>query len=193
MVRTIPRLAAVASLFIASLAITPTTAAWAASACSSPQEKTFSLPGKPDVWVGAEMCIYTRGTGNNQKTGMLSINWSGSFLGGKRFDKFVAEVRVERNDIIYGNELCDWTSDLNSITDSEGVMWDCYAYYNSSLNGGWTADGRIIYNINNDGKGDYVWNLTGSPRVAIAPDGTETLEPSAEAPSVEEAPDDPTS
>jgi hypothetical protein len=187
MARKIPRLAAVASLFIASLSFTPTTAAWAASACSSPQEKTFSLPGKPDVWVGAELCVYTSGSGNNNKQAILSINWQGSFLGGKRFDKFVAEVRVERNDIVYGNEQCNWTSDLNGISDSEGVMWDCYAYYSSSLNGGWTADGRIIYNINNDGKGDMVWNLAGSPRVAIAPDGTETLEPSTEESSTEEA------
>lgn len=183
MARKVLRLAAVTSLVIAGLTVTPTTAAWAEADCSPPQEKTFSLPGKPDVWVGAELCVYTRGTSNNQKQAVLSINWQGSFLGGKRFDKFVAEVRVERNDIIYGNEQCNWTSDLNNISDSEGRMWDCYAYHNSSLNGGWTADGRIIYNINNDGKGDMVWELTGSGRVSLAPDGTEIEQPSTEEPA----------
>lgn len=34
-----------------------------------------------------------------------------------------------------------------------------------SGSGGWTADGKVIYNINNDGKGDFVWSLTGSPAI----------------------------
>ncbi|MEV1170620.1 hypothetical protein [Nonomuraea sp. NPDC049784] len=41
----------------------------------------------------------------------------------------------------------------------------------------------IIYNINNGGKGDMRWELGGSPSTSLAPDGTETTEPSTEAPA----------
>ncbi|WP_406673981.1 hypothetical protein WBK31_38080 [Nonomuraea sp. N2-4H] len=53
MVRTITRIAAIGTLLATTLASSPTTGAWAATTCSAPQEKTFSLPGRPDVCVGA--------------------------------------------------------------------------------------------------------------------------------------------
>ncbi|GAA3588615.1 hypothetical protein GCM10022419_083720 [Nonomuraea rosea] len=177
-----PRLAAAATLVAGSIALAPG-AAHAAAACSAPQEKTFNLPGKPDVWVGAELCIYSSGTSGNTKKAVLSINWDGSFLGGTRFDKFIAQSRVERHDTVLDSNNCDWKSDLNGHASSEGQMWDCFAWWTSAANGGWTADGVIIYNINNDGKGDMRWELGGSPSISLAPDGTETTEPSAEAPA----------
>jgi hypothetical protein len=35
----------------------------------------------------------------------------------------------------------------------------------ASGTGGWSADGSVTYNINNDGEGAHTWDLTGSPGI----------------------------
>ncbi|WP_433466198.1 hypothetical protein [Spirillospora sp. CA-128828] len=154
-----------ASLGIATLATTGAlvtgSAAQAATAACYDNEKTFSLPGKPDVWVGIELCIHH--TSADRRVAHADVSWDGSFLGGKRFDGFEVLIRIERNDTVYDYEWCDFTDTINSEPSSS--HWYCSVAYTSTADGGWTADGAVIYNVNNDGDGDKVWDLHGTPKV----------------------------
>lgn len=133
----------------------------AASKCSAQNEKSFDLPGKPDVWVGIILCIDRTSAGNGHA--FANIQWDGSFLGGKRFDKFELQVRIERYDSVFDDARCSFTTPLNNRIEGGGECGG--AVWTSSAKGGWSADGTVTYNVNSDGKGDMTWELHGSPLV----------------------------
>ncbi|WP_198667765.1 hypothetical protein [Glycomyces dulcitolivorans] len=127
-------------------------------------EKTFNLPGKPDVTVNAIVCIENNGA--DYYAAWITVYWDGGNVNlyGDRFDKFKPEVYRERNQKIQGTVYsCDFTGEINNLTEASDDCLQPFKYYNT--NGSWTGDGWIIYNINDDGNGDYYWYLTGSPSV----------------------------
>jgi hypothetical protein len=131
--------------------------------------RNIALPGKPDIDVSARSCVYKDG---NTRRARIQLRWEPNLegLGGDRFDKFSVQVRLEQNDKVIASNWCDLRGALNG----DGGSDDCStSYVASSYQYGWTGDGKIVYNINNDGLGDYVWNLHGSNEVKIAPNGLE--------------------
>lgn len=127
-------------------------------------EKTFDLPGKPDVTANAIVCIENNGA--DYYAAWITVYWDGGpvELYGDRFDKFQPEVYRERNQQIQGPVYsCDFTGEINNLTESSDTCLQPFRHY--STGGRWTGDGWIVYNINSDGNGDYYWYLTGSPSV----------------------------
>ncbi|MDP4511789.1 hypothetical protein [Nonomuraea turcica] len=139
-------------------------AGWTCSA--SWASKSFDLPGKPDATVWARGCIYKDGS---TRAARIEYKWSsGTAVDDRRFDKFVIQTRLERYDLIQTTRYCDITDEINHPSENSGEGHCTTLPYTSSLTGGWTSDGKIIYNINSDGKGDFEWNLPGSPQVTVA-------------------------
>lgn len=161
--RTIAASLGVATLATTGVLINGSSAQAATSACYDNQ-KTIALPGKPDVWVGVELCIYH--TSADRRLASADVTWDGAFLGGTRFDLFEIIIRIERNDTVYNHLWCDFTAEINSEPSSGYSHWYCPIAYTSAADGGWSADGSVVYNVNNDGKGDMVWDLHGTALIS---------------------------
>lgn len=131
------------------------TPAGAAVACKS-NSKEF-----PTDWYNADvtikLCVRSENGGHFADA---YVTWNEA--GSNKFDRFTVEVRLERNDADIAVDTCSMTASINSLYQGDDF---CGRGSFASGSGGWTADGKVIYNINNDGKGDFVWSLTGSPAI----------------------------
>jgi hypothetical protein len=148
----------------ASIVVIGPTAAFAASseACT-PNNRTFNIPHDPDVDVYIQMCIYKNG---DFRGGFARVYWdvnSWPYDHGKLFDAFVVQVRTERYDTATRTVTCDLTNSMNS--DDHGYSLCTTTGYTSEAQNGWSGDGKVTYNIDGDGNGNYTWDLSGSPRV----------------------------
>jgi len=159
MTRTAIRLAAsvLTAVLAATGAMTYASPASAAEACRT-NSKEFPTSGyNADVTV--TLCVRSNSSGGHFADGYVRWNEAGS----NKFDKFWVEVRLERYDADIAEDTCSMTSAINSLYQGDDF---CGIGSYSGGSGGWTADGKVIYNLNNDGKGDFVWSLTGSPVIS---------------------------
>lgn len=148
--------AAASMLTLAGALVLVSTPASAATQCKN-NSKEF-----PTDWYNADvtvkLCVSSANGGHFAEA---YVNWSEA--GSNKFDKFVIEVRLERYDADMAVVTCSMTAAINSLSVGNDF---CGRGSFASGSGGWTADGRVIYNINNDGKGDFTWSLTGSPSIS---------------------------
>ncbi|MFI5894628.1 hypothetical protein ACIA5D_31460 [Actinoplanes sp. NPDC051513] len=156
------RAGVVAAAVAGATAVAPATSAAAADVeyCSGNytqeyyQAKKIALPGKPDITVYVDLCLYNH-VGSYQA--ISNVSWDGGFIVGKRFNSFTATVWVQKNDV----NKCTGTGypSINSY-DSGSLAFTCA--WQSANTSGVSADGKIVYDIANDGKGAYTWQLTGT-------------------------------
>ncbi|MEV5961498.1 hypothetical protein AB0L70_07015 [Kribbella sp. NPDC051952] len=119
--------------------------------------KTIALPGKPDVNLVVNLCLYDE-TGFYQ--GVSIVNWGSSVGGtafGNRFNYFYSVVWVQKNDV----NKCSNTAypDING-SDGGSLLHSCS--WDAANTSGVSVDGKIVYDVANDGKGAYTWQLTGT-------------------------------
>ncbi|MFI6522313.1 hypothetical protein ACIBF1_42670 [Spirillospora sp. NPDC050679] len=161
--------AALATSALATVTAPPAQAA--ASQC-----KTNYLSYQPKgflaikVNVTAELCVRPSGDGYVLASGYLF--WDrGTGSMGDGFDRFDLQLRLERSDAVVTSTNCTATAAINRYRDSFSLPPEGYAVRCGSIiatKGSartWSADGQIIFNYNNDGKGDFTSQLTGSPLV----------------------------
>lgn len=156
------RAAVITAAVAGATAIAPATSAAAADVayCSGNytqeayQAKKIALPGKPDITVYVDLCLYNH-VGSYQA--ISNVSWDGGFIVGTRFNSFTATVWVQKNDV----NKCTGTGypSINSY-DSGSLAFTCA--WQSANTSGVSADGKIVYDIANDGKGAYTWQLTGT-------------------------------
>lgn len=157
-IKSVPAVFAAALVAGSGLVLTAAPAS-AASKCGEDQKKTFYPPGRANTFVTARTCVQTDGT---MKRGWVEISWTGK--AGAKFDDFIVTARLERNDAERGYAYCPITSDVNG---SSSGSYTCDPLpVRTSQTGGWTGDGKIIYDYNDDGKGDFTWDLKGSPKLS---------------------------
>lgn len=124
-------------------------------------EKSISLPGKPDASITIDLCVWRDG-GSYQAT--ADVSW-GSWAGmpGNAFDNFDVQVRLER----YDKSKRTYTGDLTYYINA---TWsDTFRLSTGWVKGspkGWSADGTVFYDVNNDGRGGKKWDLHGSPQIS---------------------------
>ncbi|MFJ1805092.1 MULTISPECIES: hypothetical protein [unclassified Streptomyces] len=134
-------------------------------ACSY-QDKTFPTPGD-DTYVEIELCIQRVADGYEATADVSWFNGGTSSVDGNRkFDQFDVQVRVEQyvsgSDDIKGSRTCDIRYDVNSFPRSSDR---CSKFVTHNRTATWSADGKVVYDIDRDGEGNSTWNLTGSPRI----------------------------
>ncbi|MFI8354969.1 hypothetical protein [Streptomyces cyaneofuscatus] len=167
MKRKISRLAssaAVATILATSAVVmTPTSAlAAAATKCSAVQKKTFDTIGA-NLTVAIKLCVQR--TSTNYYSAWSYISWNGNGDGlAVGMEKLKVNLRLERNDADYRTGSNDYTSEVNAYESKTNWGFGTTTYY-SSTSGGWTADGNVEWDINNDGKGGGTWSLGGSPSI----------------------------
>ncbi|WP_432137021.1 MULTISPECIES: hypothetical protein [unclassified Streptomyces] len=130
------------------------------------QSKTFPTPGD-DTFVEIELCVQRVADGYEASA---DVNW---FNGGdssvddhRKFDRFDVQVRVEQrvngSDVVKGSRTCDMRFSIN--TSKRGGKF-CTKFVTHDRTAKWSADGKVVYDLDRDGKGSYTWNLTGSPLI----------------------------
>ena len=152
---------AAASLMLAGTAAVSAPSASATSKCST-NTKEFPTSGF-NVDVTIKLCIdrWWGGPGGSYEYRRASAYVSWGDAGGNKWDNFDVQVRLENNDADVRTAWCDITSKLDN-NSSGSTTCETTTVVNGSGN---TADGYVSYNINDDGKGDYGWSLTGSPKL----------------------------
>jgi hypothetical protein len=127
-----------------------------------PQNRRIALPGKPDVDVVVQMCIGRNGRDDVVATANIFWDSNGQGIGGRRFDKFVAIIRLEQNNAQKRARQCNLVADINN---EEAGLYTCTVppWPEPVRSGGWTADGVIWYDPDGDGEGPKKWELHGSP------------------------------
>jgi hypothetical protein len=151
---------AAASLVAATTAFAPAASAADVETCSGNytqeayQAKKIVLPGKPDITIWVDLCLYNH-VGSYQA--ISHVSWDGGYIIGKRFNSFAATVWVQKNDV----NKCTGTDNVavNSY-DSGSEAFTCA--WQSANTSGVSVDGKIVYDIADDGNGSYTWQLTGS-------------------------------
>ncbi len=143
------------------VAVPGTASAAAASKCSDVQSKSFDTLGR-NLDVKIKLCVY-RDSSNRYKAKAF-VNWSdGDHGNAGGMEKFYVQVRLERYDADYKTNTTNYSNLMNAY-ESSGYSNET-GTYTSSSKGGWTADGKVTYNVDLDGEGDKTWSLTGSPSI----------------------------
>ncbi|MFU0238985.1 hypothetical protein ACKI1J_25020 [Streptomyces scabiei] len=132
------------------VAVPGTASAAAAGRCTRGQHKTYATIGA-NLDVHVALCV-SRTPGNDCRA-TVRFRWSdgGGGLGTGR-DKLKVNLRLERNDVTRRNGSADWAEATNF-----------------ARTGGWTADGDIGWDIDNDGTGGGTTPLQGSPEIQRHP------------------------
>ncbi|MFC9131119.1 hypothetical protein ACFT4A_30335 [Streptomyces sp. NPDC057099] len=119
--------------------------------------RRIALPNKPDMNVLVLNCFYNE-RGWYQATQV--INWASTTGGngfGKKFNYFRGTVWAQKND---RNKCGDTRSPMVNANASGSYIHYCtWDHANTS---GMSADGKIVYDIKNDGEGKKVWQLNGT-------------------------------
>lgn len=153
----------VTSLVMSALVVTASPAA-AAQVCRN-NSMEFVHPGPyPNTFVDINLCVISSSS-DTLVQAKADIKWtraaSGSVL--DEFEKFRTTVRLEYNNSSRSSATCDIKNLINTYRTGSTTCWTSrIAKTGDRL---WESDGSVLYNINNDGRGDMTWNLTGSPRI----------------------------
>lgn len=133
----------------------------AATKCSARQHKEFDTIGyNLDLYV--TLCVH-RST-NNYYHAYADISWKdggGGLSAG--MEDLILNLRLERNDADKRSEDISIKGLVNY--DDSGSTRITGKTFHSTTTGGWTADGHVKWDIQNDGAGGGTWSLTGSPKI----------------------------
>ncbi|MFF4487432.1 hypothetical protein ACFY0F_13215 [Streptomyces sp. NPDC001544] len=121
------------------------------------QSRTINLPNKPDVVVTVSTCLYNE-KGFYQAVQVLKWHSTiGTDCCGTKFNWFEHTTWVQKNDV---NKCSESTHpDINSYESGSSTIT---CVWNSADTTGMSADGKVAYDIADDGKDPITWNLTGT-------------------------------
>ncbi|GAA3875903.1 hypothetical protein GCM10022243_46010 [Saccharothrix violaceirubra] len=148
-------------LGLAALFATTGTANAAPSACRT-STKSFDIPNNLDPTVHIELCVRQD---DADVIATAHVEWNRGSIGtvGQAFDTFDFDLRLERDDVTQSRAACNVKDRINDQKNGDHYCYTSWKRKGSAKT--WSADGTVKYNINNDGKGDYTWQLTGTPRI----------------------------
>lgn len=154
--------ALVAALSTAGLTLTGT-AARADTTCGPQHSIEFDTPGF-DTDFRVRICIYH---GSSTRGAYAGVSWQNggddTTDGRRKFDLLDVHFDLRQGTESLGHGSCDLTRRVNS---DESALFTCEAVYRESpVQGGWSATGYLLYNVDRDGAGDLRVDLPGSPTV----------------------------
>ncbi|MGP4028695.1 hypothetical protein [Actinomadura sp. 3N407] len=116
--------------------------------------------------VSVRLCIYRNwggpGGSNSYKWASAHVSWGDS--GSGKFENFDVQVRIEQNDADIRTKTCDFTAEINGSSSGSKTcrLPGTGSYLNIAGN---TADGHVVANVNDDGKGNQTWGLAGTAKL----------------------------
>lgn len=128
---------------------------------------TYRLPGEQDVRVRHQVCVI-KFSGARYKAWIFT-RWSpvGGGAMHHRFDAFKIQVRFEQDDEVagYAPVWCDITSQINHNKSGTQTCQTKVAGPVPRPDMANTGDGKVVVNVDGDGKGAATHQLHGSPVV----------------------------
>ncbi|MFD6231296.1 hypothetical protein ACFWFZ_31195 [Streptomyces sp. NPDC060232] len=109
--------------------------------------------------ITSRVCVWRNFSG--QVRASASFSWQEG--GSGKFNKLLLSTRLEKNDVLKTSAVCNYKSAVNSKEAGGGYV--CWTPWTSVPAGGITGDAGLVYDIADDGKGDFLWNLGGSPSI----------------------------
>jgi len=143
------------------VAVPSPASAAAATKCTGEQHKTYDTIGANlDVYVN--LCVSRTSANDYQAT--VRFRWSDGGGGlSTGMDKLKVNLRLERNDNVHRTASADYAAATNTF--QSGNRGFSTTTFHSDTTGGWTADGTIDWDINNDGMGGGTSRLQGSGEI----------------------------
>ncbi|MGJ5873641.1 MULTISPECIES: hypothetical protein [Streptomyces] len=153
--------AALGLAMVGLIAVPSPASAAAATKCTGEQHKTYDTIGANlDVYV--DLCVSRTSSNNYQAT--VRFRWSDGGGGlSTGMDKLKVNLRLERNDTAHRTASADYAAATNAF--QSGNRGFSTTTFHSTTTGGWTADGTIDWDINNDGTGGGTTQLQGSGEI----------------------------
>jgi hypothetical protein len=118
---------------------------------------TIALPGKPDIQLAVSLCLHDE---RGFYQAVQVFDWASTTGGdgwGKKFNYLKAVVWVQKNDV----NKCSNT-ESPPVNNHEGGSYTFYCAWDSANTSGVSADGKIVYDVADDGIGEQTWQLTGT-------------------------------
>ncbi len=101
---------------------------------------------------------------DNYYNAFADVSWTGGGGGASTgMEKLELNLRLERNGTDHKNQNFGLTAAVN-LSQSD-TMRITGSKFRSSTTGGWTTDGHMKWDIQNDGAGGGTWSLAGSPSI----------------------------
>ncbi|NUK00565.1 hypothetical protein HRW18_13280 [Streptomyces lunaelactis] len=135
---------------------TPASAAVIASNCANYQQKTFPTSGW-NTTVSIEVCVQKDSTGVYRARAL--VHWVDG--GSGKFNNFDLHLRLEKYDVVQKGAVCDFTGEING--QSRGDGFPCETVWGPGVAGQMTGDATVLYDLKDDGVGEFRWDLGGSP------------------------------
>lgn len=121
-------------------------------------------PHGDDLQITINLCVSRIDKNSQRGATAREIQWRGT-QASKRFNYFRLTVRLEHHEQTVKTHTCDMASAINQHRFNDR-KYSCSAGWTSNASAGrWTADGTVHYDVADDGKGAYTWQLTGSPAI----------------------------
>lgn len=129
--------------------------AWDSQSCGDKQRKEYDTPGV-NVILWAEPCVQRSG---NSSRAVVYLSWLHGDGTVNDFDAVDGISRLEKNNSFIETTACFFTY---SINNNHSGRAGCETKWHSGR--GFTADGKFVVDINNDGEGPRApWEIHGSP------------------------------
>lgn len=150
-----------------AVAVAPVAAHAAEQKCNEAgqNKRTFKIPDQLDPTVEITLCV-RKNTSGNWVSASAFVEWTRGpvgIIGG--FDKFEFNLRIEKDDAVKARYGCYPRDAINNLHNGEYLCPSREFGVAADSANTWTADATVRYNIDGDGKGDYLWDLTGTGRV----------------------------
>ncbi|KAL4882976.1 hypothetical protein BJY04DRAFT_216694 [Aspergillus karnatakaensis] len=143
------------------LSISSPASAAAATKCSKVQHKEFDTIGF-NLDLSVKLCVHR--SASNYYHAYADVSWKDGGGGlSTGMEDLVLNLRLERNDADKRNQNFNIAGSINyKESGSLRITGDTF---HSTTTGGWTADGHVKWDIQNDGAGGGTWSLGGSPKI----------------------------
>ncbi|MFD9463367.1 hypothetical protein [Streptomyces sp. NPDC060027] len=133
---------------------TPANASVERQQCHAMQKVEIGTTGL-DVDIQIKLCVQQDTTGVYRA--FASFWWQDA--GSYKFNNLDLHVRLERYDVVRKGAVCDFTDEVNS---TQGFNLYCETTWTSAAPP-LTTDATLLYDTADDGKGEFRWDLTGTP------------------------------
>ncbi|WP_158717212.1 hypothetical protein [Streptomyces sp. NRRL F-4474] len=107
--------------------------------------------------ITSRVCVWRNFSGKVRAS--ASFSWQEG--GGGKFNKLLLSTRLEKNDVMKASAVCNYKNAVNANDGGGGYV--CWTPWTSVPAGGITGDAGLLYDLADDGKGDLLRNLGGSP------------------------------
>jgi hypothetical protein len=141
--------------------------------CEQGAARVIKIPRQPDLRVTEQTCVLAIPQGGDAFKFKAWVHTTWDAVGGgdidKRFEDYVTQARLEFNPANPDTNLevrsCNILPMINAAAGGSATCETPVSKTFIEVDPAFTGDGAVVYDVNGDGKGNFVRELRGTPRV----------------------------